>query len=238
MLLLPTTPMARDMDTPQTRETFVPTSGPSAEPRTRAAESQETVRERDEKLLRAWQAKDVEAGAALLDLYRPLFYKLCLGRGLSSQEDVQDLYGDVVTDLLTQLPKLYVKTSFASCLHFSFKSAWKRFRSQRRRRRQQVSFEELRPVGSGDRQSPSSLELEEEESQRETLIAAVLECIGRLETLEYDLFKARIFEQKKFAAIARECSLTPGHLRVLYHRTVKKVQQCLQRRGSEFHLAS
>lgn len=188
----------------------------------------ETVLERDDRLLTLWRQGDASKGLELLQHYLPLFYQLCARRGLTRQDDLLDVQGELVVELLQNLDRYWVGSSFASCLHVAFRTAHKRFVRSRSR---EVTVERL-----DEEHGAASPELEriDEAEETESLLADVLDCTRSLTRSEYDVFSARALEKRSYEEIARLTTSTAGALRVRYHRAIAKLRECLRAKGGSW----
>jgi len=192
--------------------------------RTTRLESPESVEERDRRLLHAWQGGDADSGGELLRAYQPLFFQLSARRGIRSTEDLLDLQGEMVLELCKGLDRLWVRTGFASCVHWAWKSAVKRFLSGRRRSASSDGFESLAVAPGG---------LPEAALERDELVAALIDCAESLDTTEFEVFSARVLEKQPYAVIESRLALRAGALRTRYHRAIRKLRDCLASKGMD-----
>ena len=182
----------------------------------------ESVLARDERLLRAWQRGDTDSGFELLRLYQPLFYQLCGRRGLTREDEILDVHSEMVLELLEKRQRLYLRTGFATCIHWAFRTAVRRW--ERGRQREQ----RLESADRAVEEAQPELEAREE---RDTILRSLLECAERLDSKEFGLFSGRLLEKRSYAELAEHRSLSEGALRTQLHRVLRKLRDCLTLKG-------
>lgn len=87
---------------------------------------------RDRALIDAWVGGDPEAGMTLVENYRGLVYRACVRFGVRGDEDVLDLWQELMVRVLGHLPTLAarVRTSFAGYLIFNVRDLAVRYRQR------------------------------------------------------------------------------------------------------------
>lgn len=178
-----------------------------------------SVLSRDRQLLKEWQEGRRETGLELILNYHGLFYSLCRRLGIKTADDQEDLYQQMVLEILMVLPKLQIERSFGGYLR-------KLVLSLVLRRRDKPPLVPLASdVRAPRRDSPA------DKAHGQELMDAILYCQGRLEEKEAEVFEGIIHERKTCLQLTSELELTPGNLYVILHRARTKVKECLKEKG-------
>ncbi len=176
--------------------------------------------ERDRQLLREWQAGDSERGLELVRHYHPLFRRLCREAGLGTQEQMLDLYQEMLLRLLRVLPNLALQESFGGYLRKVIRTSLRELR-----RPDWVTPSSLDDELATQEPSPSRVATDHEHGE------AIRACRDELEARERRLFDGRLVESLSFSLLAQELGVSLDHLYVLYYRVRKKLRACLLRKG-------
>ncbi len=138
--------------------------------------------------------------------------------GIRSENDLEEIYQDLIIRLLEKLQKLQIKSSFGGYL-----SSMLRTIIRERRRGPQITEIEDR-FNTSEPGPQKMLELNE-------IRQAVVDCKGTLNEREARAFEARFFEEIPYSDLAKEFAVTSNNLYVILHRALEKMRSCLESKG-------
>ncbi|HKB16212.1 MAG TPA: sigma-70 family RNA polymerase sigma factor [Planctomycetota bacterium] len=179
----------------------------------------ESVAERslEEELLDRWRAGDREAGGRLLEGQRNLVFWTCRRHGLRTEEEIADLYQEVVLRISRTLPRLRIERSFAAYVRRTTEN------TIADRGRTPPVPAPLEEVAEPADPRPSTPDL--------ALREAVERCRGRLTPLEDAVYERRFVQGQEYEEVARRLGKTANHVGVTLFRLVRKMKRCLEASG-------
>lgn len=171
---------------------------------------------RDLDLLRRWREGDTRSGEVLLASYKSLFYRVARRFGVVCEDEVLDLYQDVVVDLLERLDTLpeRVAKSFAGFLAWRVRHAVRRLRARR-------------PAGELAEDTVAS-----EGSERGIEAWDAIEnCWERLPPREHRVFELRYLQGLSLKEVARALGSNVNAVGQSLFRLCRRMRECLKASG-------
>jgi len=169
---------------------------------------------RDLLMLRKWSRGDNKKGMQLLSLYEKFFYNICLRFGVSRDEEILEIFQDVVLGLLERLEKLpgLIEKSFAGYLAWRTRSAIQRFRG----RRPSESIPLIEVACRGETARIEDWEIIEK-------------CWNRLPPKEHRIFELRFIQEMNLEEIAAALGNTANAVGQRIFSLSRKMRECLQK---------
>jgi RNA polymerase sigma factor (sigma-70 family) len=187
--------------------------GSSAAPGPSPSEGSTPALARDLELIRAWQAGDRAAGATLLDHYRNLVFRACQRCGVRGEDDVLELWQDLVARILSHLPGLEqrVRSSFAGYLIWNVRDLAPRYR----------------------RRSSASVPAEPMIDPRATegVWEAVQHCWEQLPPREHHVFELRFLQGLALGEVADHVGSNANAVAQSIFRLTRRMRACLEGQG-------
>ena len=170
---------------------------------------------RDRALLRRWRAGDREAGNELLTHYQGLFYRTCRRLGARDEDQIHEVWQELVLALLERLSELAerVSASFAGFLVWQTRAALDRVRG---RHRPAVPIEDL-----PDARATDGFEA----------LDAIQKCADKLPPVERRIFELRYQGGLSLQEAARALGSNANAVGQGVFRLARKMRECLQRAG-------
>ncbi|MCI0585364.1 MAG: RNA polymerase sigma factor [Planctomycetes bacterium] len=171
----------------------------------------------EEDLLERWRAGDREAGGRLLEGQRNLVFWTCRRHGLRTEEEIAELYQEVVLRISRTLPRLRIERSFAAYVRRTAEN------TIAERGRTPPAAAPLEGVAEPADPRPSAPDL--------ALREALERCRGRLTPLEDAVYERRFVQGQDYEEVARRLGKTANHVGVTLFRLVRKMKRCLEASG-------
>lgn len=172
--------------------------------------------ERDRALLRRWRDGDKEAGAELLREYRNHFYALCRRLGVTDQEQILDIFQDVVMETLKRLDDLAerIERSFAGWM------AWRTREAVGRHRARSAPSEAI----------PESVSAPASASGFDTW-EIIRGCWDGLPAREHEVFGLRYIQELSLQETALRLGSNANAVGQCIFRLSRKMRSCLGKHG-------
>ncbi len=171
---------------------------------------------RDLWLLRRWSGGDGEAGVELLGHYQVLFYRLCGRLGVRSDDDISDIYQDLLVEILKRLPALQdaLGSSFAGWFSWRTRKAVTRWRGK-------TDVPSMLPDDVAAVATTSRIEVWE----------AIRSCWDRLPAKEYRVFELRFLHELSLSEVAEETQSNANAVAQSIFRLSRRMRTCLDASG-------
>jgi len=174
----------------------------------------------EEDLLRRWQAGDREAGGSLLAAQHVPVLRTCHRLGIHREDEIAEVYQELVVRLVRSLPRLRIERSFAGYVRRAVENTIADLKGGRPR---PAPLAEL-PDAPDPRPAGPDLALRE----------ALERCRGKLSALEEAVYEHRFVLERDYEEIARLVGRTVNHVGVTVFRAVRKMRTCLEAAGFGF----
>ena len=171
---------------------------------------------RDVLSLRKWRDGDRESGMDLLANYEQYFYQVCVRFGVKRSEEIEEVYQEVVVDLMERLDALpdQVEKSFAGFYSWRIRNAILRIRKK-------SASEGVNLEDAGTTTDSNSLEAWE----------GIERCWQRLPPREHRVFELRYLQEMSLKEVAAVLDSNVNAVGQAIFRLSKKMQECLARSG-------
>jgi RNA polymerase sigma factor (sigma-70 family) len=172
------------------------------------------VHARDILFLRRWREGDHDAGMELLDLYKKFFYGICRRRGVNRDDEILEVYQEVILDLMERLQELpdRIEKSFSGYFGWRTWSAIQRMRVKNA----PVSLDLVGPQGY-------------EHKNRLELWEVIERCWEKLPPGEYKVFELRYIREMDLKEIANRLGSNVNAVGQSIFRLSRKMRSCLKR---------
>ncbi len=175
----------------------------------------------DHELVLAIQSGDQSAFAALYDRYFAALYRFCYWQ-TNKSADAEDIVHDVMISMWRSLPSFRFAASFRNYLYAIAKrqiAAWLRQKYQL----PSIQYEEfMQEIGDDD----SWLDADENKEKKRRTLAQMLQ---KLPTREQKILTLRYLRGMSQAEVAAKLNLSIANVKVLCHRSLKKLTQMWQK---------
>lgn len=171
---------------------------------------------RDILALRKWRGGDRDSGMELLANYEQYFYQVCMRFGVKRNEEIEEVYQEVVIDLMERLDGLadQIEKSFAGFYSWRIRNAILRLRKK-------TASDGVALEDAGTTHDANSLETWE----------GIERCWERLPPREHRVFELRYLQELSLKEIAAVLESNVNAVGQAIFRLSKKMQECLSRSG-------
>ncbi len=168
---------------------------------------------RDILLLRQWENGDKESGMMLLSQYKNFFYRTCLQSGVRGEDEILEVYQELVLDLLENLESLpeRIEKSFLGFLYWRTRKAIQKLR--RKRARAGLPLTDIAAEEGGFRIDAWD---------------TIEHCWNKLPPKQHKIFELRYIQEMKLKEIAAALESNVNAVGQNIMRLSRKMRECLK----------